>query len=85
MITILGPGIVVIGNSGSGKSTLAKSLDARLGGDLVDLDRVHWQDKVGLERDETGCASHLASPSPNSSTSDARSMMYNTSLKACQT
>jgi adenylate kinase family enzyme len=52
MITTLGPRIVVIGNSGSGKSTLAKSLEARLGGDLIDLDSVHWLDKVGLKRDE---------------------------------
>jgi hypothetical protein len=52
MITTLGPRIVIIGNSGSGKSTLAKALEACVGGgEVVDLDRVHWQDKVGSKRD----------------------------------
>jgi hypothetical protein len=52
MIAMLGPRIVIIGNSGSGKSTLARSLAARAGGDVIDLDHVHWLNKVGSMRDE---------------------------------
>jgi adenylate kinase family enzyme len=54
VITRLGPRIVIIGNSGSGKTTLAKLLAARAGAssDCVDLDRVHWQLRVGSKRDE---------------------------------
>jgi adenylate kinase family enzyme len=43
---------VIIGNSGSGKSTLAKLLETRIGGESIDLDRVHWLDRVGSKRDE---------------------------------
>jgi energy-coupling factor transporter ATP-binding protein EcfA2 len=50
--TTLGPRVVIVGNSGSGKSTLAKLLATRDGGEVMDLDRVHWQDQVGLKRDE---------------------------------
>lgn len=46
------PKIVIIGNSGSGKSTLAKEFGRRLKSDVVDLDPIHWQGQVGLQRDE---------------------------------
>jgi adenylate kinase family enzyme len=49
----LGPRVVIIGNSGSGKSTLAKALARRMGVPAIDLDPIHWQDKVGVRRDET--------------------------------
>jgi len=52
VIAMLGPRIVIIGNSGSGKSTLARSLAARAGGDVIDLDHVHWLGRVGSMRDE---------------------------------
>jgi len=61
MVTSLGPRIVIIGNSGSGKSTLAKSLSAGIGGELIDLDRIHWQDKVGSKRDESQATAMVAS------------------------
>ena len=50
---ILGPRVVIIGNSGSGKSTLARALAQRDGTPSIDLDRIHWQDKVGVKRDES--------------------------------
>lgn len=49
----LGPRVVIIGNSGSGKSTLARALSRRIGAPAYDLDPIHWQDKVGVKRDET--------------------------------
>jgi adenylate kinase family enzyme len=49
----LGSRVVIIGNSGSGKSTLAKSLARGIGAPAIDLDPIHWQDKVGVKRDET--------------------------------
>jgi adenylate kinase family enzyme len=49
---ILGSRVVIIGNSGSGKSTLAQELARRIGAPAVDLDPIHWQDKVGAKRDE---------------------------------
>jgi predicted ATPase len=52
-ITALGPRVVIIGNSGSGKSTLAQALAQRVGVPSIDLDRIHWQDKVGVQRDES--------------------------------
>jgi adenylate kinase family enzyme len=60
VITTLGPRIVIIGNSGSGKSTLSKALAARVGGEVIDLDRVHWQDKVGVKRGETEAKAMVA-------------------------
>ena len=48
----LGSRIVIIGNSGSGKSTLARELGARMGVSAIDLDRIHWRDQVGGQRDE---------------------------------
>jgi adenylate kinase family enzyme len=44
---------VIIGNSGSGKSTLAQALAQRSGAPALDLDRIHWQDKVGVQREES--------------------------------
>ena len=44
---------MIIGNSGSGKSTLAKVLARSIGAPAIDLDPIHWQDKVGVKRDET--------------------------------
>lgn len=35
--------IVILGNAGSGKSTLARHLGAKLGHDVVHLDRLFWQ------------------------------------------
>jgi adenylate kinase family enzyme len=52
MPMILGPRVVIIGNSGSGKSTLARELAESTATPAIDLDHVHWQDKVGLKRDE---------------------------------
>jgi adenylate kinase family enzyme len=49
---ILGSRVVIIGNSGSGKSTLARAIGQRAGMPVFDLDNFHWQDKVGLKRDE---------------------------------
>lgn len=49
---IVGSRVVIIGNSGSGKTTLARRLAEGRAGDLVDLDRIHWRDKVGIKRDE---------------------------------
>jgi adenylate kinase family enzyme len=43
---------VITGNSGSGKSTLAKALAQRIAAPTIDLDPIHWQDRVGSERDE---------------------------------
>jgi adenylate kinase family enzyme len=45
----LGARVVIIGNGGSGKSTPAQDLARRIGVPAIDLDRIHWQDKV-LER-----------------------------------
>ncbi|MDB5618437.1 hypothetical protein [Tardiphaga sp.] len=56
----LGPRIVIIGNSGSGKSTLAKLLEPRIGGERVDLDHIHWLDRVGNKRDETEAKAMVA-------------------------
>lgn len=59
----LGSRVVIIGNSGSGKSTLAGELARRIGAPAVDLDPIHWQDKVGVQRDEglaTGMVVELA-------------------------
>jgi adenylate kinase family enzyme len=49
---ILGPRVAIIGNSGSGKSTLARELAESMAAPAIDLDHVHWQNKVGLKRDE---------------------------------
>jgi adenylate kinase family enzyme len=49
---ILGPRVVIVGNSGSGKSTLAKVLAQRIAAPAIDLDPIHWQGRVGNERDE---------------------------------
>jgi len=49
----LGSRVVIIGNSGSGKSTLAKALARGIGAPAIDLDPIHWQDRVGVKRDET--------------------------------
>jgi adenylate kinase family enzyme len=48
----LGERVVIIGNSGSGKSTLARALAQRTGAPAIDLDPIHWQDKVGVKREE---------------------------------
>jgi adenylate kinase family enzyme len=48
----LGSRIVIIGNSGSGKSTLARALEKRAGLSAIDLDSIHWLDKVGTQRNE---------------------------------
>lgn len=49
----LGPRVAIIGNSGSGKSTLAKALGAGRDTDVIDLDHIHWLDRVGSQRDES--------------------------------
>jgi adenylate kinase family enzyme len=43
---------VIVGNSGSGKSTLAQELARRIDAPAIDLDPIHWQDRVGNQRDE---------------------------------
>ena len=57
---ISGPRIVIIGNSGSGKSTLARLLESGIGGENIDLDRVHWLDQVGIKRDEAEAKAMVA-------------------------
>ena len=49
----LGSRVVIIGNSGSGKSTLARRFRGASVRRPIDLDPIHWQDKVGVKRDET--------------------------------
>jgi adenylate kinase family enzyme len=49
----LGERVVIIGNSGSGKSTLAHEIARRIGAPSTDLDRIHWQDHVGVKREES--------------------------------
>jgi adenylate kinase family enzyme len=49
----LGDRVVIIGNSGSGKSTLALEIAQRAGAPAIDLDRIHWQDRVGVMREES--------------------------------
>jgi adenylate kinase family enzyme len=44
---------VIVGASGSGKSTLARALGARVNVEVIDLNRIHWLDKVGVARDES--------------------------------
>jgi len=56
----LGPRLVIIGNSGSGKSTLARLFARSLGGECVDLDRIHWLDRVGAKRDEAEAKAMVA-------------------------
>jgi adenylate kinase family enzyme len=48
----LGTRVVIVGNSGSGKSTLARELAQRIAAPAIDLDHIHWQDRVGNQRDE---------------------------------
>ena len=48
----LGERVVITGNSGSGKSTLAQALAQRIGAPAFDLDPIHWQDRVGVKREE---------------------------------
>jgi adenylate kinase family enzyme len=50
--SMLGSRVVIIGNSGSGKSTLAKALAGYIAVPAIDLDPIHWQDKVGVKRNE---------------------------------
>jgi adenylate kinase family enzyme len=57
---MLGPRVVIIGNSGSGKTTLARLLESRIGGEHIDLDRIHWLDEVGIKRDETEAKTMVA-------------------------
>jgi adenylate kinase family enzyme len=57
---ILGPRIVIIGNSGSGKSTLARLLEISIGGEHIDLDRIHWLKEVGIKRDEAEAKAMVA-------------------------
>ncbi|CAN5131251.1 hypothetical protein BH11PSE4_BH11PSE4_24310 [soil metagenome] len=52
--------MVIIGNSGSGKSTLARSLESSVGGECIDLDRIHWLDKVGTKRAEAEAIAMVA-------------------------
>lgn len=49
----LGSRVVIVGNSGSGKSTLAQHLAQRLGAPPIDLDHIHWQNRVGEKREES--------------------------------
>ena len=49
----LGERVVIIGNSGSGKSTLAQEIAQRVGVPSIDLDRIHWQDQVGVKREQS--------------------------------
>jgi len=48
-----GSRVVIIGASGSGKSTLARAIGARMNVEVVDLDRIHWLDRVGSKRNES--------------------------------
>jgi adenylate kinase family enzyme len=43
---------VIIGNSGSGKTTLAREIGRRADAPVTDLDRVHWQSEVLVQRDQ---------------------------------
>ena len=49
----LGERVVITGNSGSGKSRLAHEIARRIGAPSIDLDRIHWQDQVGVKRQES--------------------------------
>jgi adenylate kinase family enzyme len=64
---VCGPRVVIIGASGSGKSTLAQTLSARMGVEVVDLDRIHWLDKVGTQRDENDAKAMVAALAANRS------------------
>lgn len=64
---VCGPRVVIIGASGSGKSTLAQTLGARMGVEVVDLDRIHWLDKVGTQRDENDAKAMVAALAANRS------------------
>ena len=48
---MLGPRVVIIGNSGSGKTTLAREIAQHLEVRVTDLDRVHWQGELWVQRD----------------------------------
>ena len=43
---------MIIGNSGSGKTTLAREIARRIAAPVIDLDHIHWQDQVGVQREE---------------------------------
>ena len=64
---VCGPRVVIIGASGSGKSTLAQTCSARMGVEVVDLDRIHWLDKVGTQRDENDAKAMVAALAANRS------------------
>lgn len=61
----LGPRVVIVGNSGSGKSTLTKALAQRIVAPAIDLDPIHWQDRVGKERDEKLAADMVVETAAN--------------------
>jgi adenylate kinase family enzyme len=56
----LGDRVVIVGNSGSGKTTLAKQLARRNGAPVTDLDRIHWQGEVLIQRDEQAAIAMVA-------------------------
>ena len=56
----LGTRVVIIGNSGSGKTTLARDLSLLLDCRAYDLDRIHWQQGVGIKRDESQAKSMVS-------------------------
>jgi adenylate kinase family enzyme len=57
---MLGPRVVIIGNSGSGKTTLAGELGLLLDRQVYDLDRIHWQEAIGVKRDEAHAKSMVS-------------------------
>ena len=48
---MIGPRCVVVGTSGAGKSTFARKLAARVDGDYIELDELHW-DANWTEREQ---------------------------------
>jgi adenylate kinase family enzyme len=56
----LGDRVVIVGNSGSGKTTLARQLARHSGAPVTDLDRVHWQGEVLVQRDQQAAIAMVA-------------------------
>ena len=56
---MIGPRCVVVGTSGAGKSTFARKLAARVDGDYIELDELHW-DANWTEREQADFEARVA-------------------------